>query len=153
MTPAEPLLRVVPDPNILVSATVSVLGMPAAIVLAWGTGAFELIVSDHLLDELRDVLMRPKFRRYRTEEEVTAYVESFRVATIIADPPTRRIVPPDERDDYLMLLGQAAGADCILSGDRHLTTLTNPNPPVFTPRDFYALLVGRGQAPVRQWPS
>ena len=127
--------------------------MPAAIVLAWSTGAFELIVSDHLLDELRTVLMRPKFRRYRTEEEVVAYVESFRAATMVADPPTRRIVPSDERDDYLMLIGQAAGADYVVSGDRHLTTLTNPNPPVLTPREFYALLVDRGLAPAKQWPS
>ena len=150
MTPRQTKpLRVVPDPNILVSAAVSVLGLPAAIVLAWTTGAFEIVVSEHLLRELHEVLARPKFRRYRTEAEVASYVEGFRAATLVADPPTRRLVTADEKDDYLMVLAQASGADYVVSGDRHLTQMMEADPPVLTPRRFYELLVSRGLAGLR----
>ena len=131
------------------SAFASDKGIPAAILIAWETAAFDLIVSQRLVDELRQVLQRPKFRRYGTEADATAFLDRLSSATLANDPPTRRIVPRDEKDDYLMVLGQTAGADYVLSGDPHLTTLDDPAPPVITPRALYELLVHRGLAPVR----
>lgn len=37
-------------------------------------------------------------------------------------------------------LARAANADYLVSGDRHLLDLTNPDPPVLTPRQFLDLL-------------
>ncbi len=48
----------------------------------------------------------------------------------------------DPDDDYLVALARAAGADYLVSGDRHLLELTDPEPPVLTPREFLALLEG-----------
>jgi predicted nucleic acid-binding protein len=45
-------------------------------------------------------------------------------------------VSPDRGDDYLIALARAARADAILSGDSHLTQLTDATPPVLTPRQF-----------------
>jgi predicted nucleic acid-binding protein len=61
---------VVVDPNVFVSAQVSSLGHPARIARAAEEGAFELVISERLLEELRDVRLRPRFGRYMPEDEV-----------------------------------------------------------------------------------
>ena len=62
-------MRVVVDPNVLISSRISDLGHPARITRAADEGRFEMVLSDRLLGELSEVLMRPRFRRYATEEE------------------------------------------------------------------------------------
>jgi len=57
-------VRAVLDPNVLVSALISPAGPPREIVGAWMQGRFDLVASPALLGELRDVLERPKFRRW-----------------------------------------------------------------------------------------
>jgi len=137
-------LRVVVEPNVLVSAFISAHGLPFAIRTAWLKGAFEMIVSPHLLAELEAVLVREKFRRYRPLEDVAAYLALFEKATLVDDPVARRVVPLDSADDYIMALGQVAGADYVVSGDSHLTLLTDAHPPVLRPRTFFELLITRG---------
>lgn len=56
-------LRAVVDPNVFISAQISSLGHPARIARAVDRGVFELVVSERLLSELHDVLMRPRFGR------------------------------------------------------------------------------------------
>ncbi len=102
-------------------------------MLAWEAGAFELIVSKRLLDELQDVLLRPKFERPGRQATLDAFLRRLSAATISADPPSRRIVPDDEKNDYIMLVGEAADAHHVVSGDPHLTTMRDPRPPVLTP--------------------
>ncbi|HEV7175475.1 MAG TPA: putative toxin-antitoxin system toxin component, PIN family [Solirubrobacteraceae bacterium] len=134
-------MRAVLDPNVLVSAAISPTGQPRQILTAWIEQRFELIASPALLDELADVLARPKFRRYITVAVATEFIDGLATdATIVADPPELPGVSPDPDDDYLVALARAAGADYLVSGDRHLLDLTDPNPPVLTPRQFLDLL-------------
>jgi len=53
--------RIVPDPSVLVAAFLSKSGTGASaeLVRMWIDGQLELIVSPHLLQELREVLLRP----------------------------------------------------------------------------------------------
>ena len=68
-------VRVVLDPNVLVSAVVA-SGVPAALLDRWLTDRrFELVVCPILIAELRDVLPPPKFRRWITAEETAAFVD------------------------------------------------------------------------------
>ena len=67
-------MRVVLDPNVLVSAAISQAGPPRQIISAWVDERFELIASPALLEELRDVLARPKFRRWITTELANEFV-------------------------------------------------------------------------------
>jgi uncharacterized protein len=108
-------VRVVLDPNVLISALISPAGPAAEIVRAWTEERFDLIVSPAL------------------------------IAAEIADPPRLAGVAPDPDDDYLVALARAASAHCLVSGDRHLTELVDPSPPVLTPRDFLSRL--RGEEP------
>jgi putative PIN family toxin of toxin-antitoxin system len=130
-------VRAVLDPNVLISAAISSAGAPREILAAWTQGRFELVASPLLLDELHDVLTRPRFRRWISTDTVAEYVEGLRDAALFAaDPAAQPGLSPDPDDDYLIALARAAKADYLVSGDHHLTGLVDPVPPVLTPRQF-----------------
>lgn len=134
-------MRVVVDANVLVSAVISSAGPPRALLTAWTQERFELVASPALLEELREVLARPKLRRWVSAQAATAYLAGLgHDVLLIADPPLIPGLTPDPDDDYLVALARAAGADYLVSGDRHLLELTDPEPPVLTPREFLVLL-------------
>lgn len=134
-------MRVVLDPNVLVSALISPAGPPREILAAWIQGRFELIVSPALLTELADVLARAKFRRWVSAATAAEFVDGLAEdALVIEDPEPQPGLSPDPDDDYLITLARTGAADYLISGDGHLTGLADPTPPVFTPRQFRELL-------------
>ncbi len=131
------MLRVVLDPGVLVSAVLSDSGPPARILDRWRDGEFDLVVSPLLLGELEQVLLRPKFHEVASEMEVAAYVDALaQGGVLLPDPAQVPAVATDPGDDYLVALARASGADAIVSGDKHLTQLTDPPVIVLTPREF-----------------
>jgi uncharacterized protein len=62
------------DPNVLVSSAITASGATAAITDLIDAGLVVPVVSPELLDELRGVLRRDKFRRYLSLEEVDDYL-------------------------------------------------------------------------------
>lgn len=125
-------LRAVFDPNVLISARISPHGTPARLLRAAEEGAFELVVSEQVLEEVEDVLNRQKMRRYLPESDVPVYLDRLRAVSEVAEgAPSGAGCTPDQDDDYLIgLVGFVAtrpsdrGAQCVLvSGDRHLLDL------------------------------
>lgn len=134
-------MRVVLDGNVLVSAVISKAGPPREIITAWIEGRFELIASPTLLRELRDVLIRPRFRRWVSEAAAVEFIDGITEDTeVIDDPPPLTGLTADPDDDYLIVLARAARADYLVSGDRHLLEVADPVPPILTPRQFLDLL-------------
>jgi putative PIN family toxin of toxin-antitoxin system len=115
--------RAVVDPSVLVSAF---LGSPDAgpgqLVAAWQDHRFVMVVSPQLLAELGDVLARPKFQRWASNDRGDAYVAAFAAqGEHHADPeddPGGHVRDAD--DDYLVALAQIARVDAIVSLDRDL---------------------------------
>jgi len=133
-------VRVVLDPNVLVSAVISAAGPPREIVMAWVEGHFDLVASPALIGELRDVLARPRLRRWVSEATATEFIDGLaQDALMIDDPPPLARLSPDPDDDYLIALARSAEADYLVSGDRHLLDLADQLPPVLTPRAFIDL--------------
>lgn len=130
--------RAVLDPGVLVSALITPSGTPAKLLASTRSGSFELIVSPLLLEELRLVLRRKKFRRYVDLDAVDQYLGLLRRDAAFTDdppgPPPIRCRDPD--DDYLIALAHACAA-ALVSGDDDLLELVGQIP-VFTPAEFLA---------------
>ncbi len=134
-------MRAVLDPNVYIAALISPTGAPGQLIASWVDRRLELVVSTELLEELVTVLERPKFRRWVCLEAAHAFVAGLREAATLVDDATP--VPgatADPDDDYLVALARAAEADYLVSGDAHLTEVSDPDPPVLTPRQLLALL-------------
>ena len=131
------MLRVLLDVNVLVSAVIRRSGVPAAILNTWRAGQFELVVSNLLLAELRDVLARPHIARFATRAETEELVAALELSgTLVGDPPpSERLVPGDPDDDYLVALARAGRAQVIVTGDVHLLEL-ELQPPAVTPQEL-----------------
>ena len=124
-------MRVVLDPNILISALLSPAGAPASLVTRWLAGDFELIVSRQLMAELERALTYPKLRSRIQPEDAARFGELVQILAEeledMPDPPRRS---HDSDDDYLIAL--SAGAQAVLvSGDAHLLGLA-PSIPVYS---------------------
>jgi putative PIN family toxin of toxin-antitoxin system len=129
--------RVVLDANVYVSALLAPAGSPAQILERWGDNQFDVIVGPLLIAELERVLRRRKFSNSIPVVQVDALLSSLTEDGItVADPQAQPGATPDPGDDYLVALAQAGDADCIVSGDTHLTQLNDPRPPVLRPREF-----------------
>lgn len=130
--------RLVIDPGVLISAIITPVGPSADLLRAIRTDEVVLIASPKLLEELRVVLAREKFRRYLSQDEADEYADGLQlVCELIDDPSAPPAVTRDPNDDYLVAIANAADADALISGDQDLLVL--PSPRVLTPRQSLSL--------------
>jgi putative PIN family toxin of toxin-antitoxin system len=136
-------MQVVLDPCVLIAAAISPRGTAARLLAACRGGGPRLVVSPHLLWELRVVLARHKFRSYLSLEDANRFVQGLAdAALVVADPPTEHGVTRDPGDDYLVSLARAAGASYLVSVDHHLTDVRGLLPPVVGPGWLLGRLAG-----------
>jgi putative PIN family toxin of toxin-antitoxin system len=132
-------VRTVLDANVLVAALLSPSGTPATLIVRWLAGDYELVVSEHLLEEVGHVLAYPKIRARISEEDANAFVENVRDnAEMASDPETPRPRCADPADDSLLALAEAEHA-LLVSGDKHLLDLAEVFP-ILTPAQFFDAL-------------
>ncbi len=132
-------MRAVLDPNVLISALLLRRGAPAQIVSRWRAGAFDLVVSELVLLELRRALGYPKLSDRVSSREADQFVELLRTAAHVADdPPVVQERSPDAGDDYLIALAEAERA-FVVSGDQHLLGLAGTLP-IRTAAEFLGML-------------
>jgi len=138
-------VRAVLDPNVIISAALSPNGPPAAVLVAWLDGQFEMVASQKLLDELDRSLAYPKLRKRIPEVDAAALMRLIERGAVIRDdvesPPQ---VSLHSGDDYLISLAKESEA-VIVSGDGDLLSLA-PNLPVFAPAAFLDWLNGQRKA-------
>lgn len=128
------MLRVVVDPNVFVSAIIQPNGISAAAVRAGLAGRYRVVACPALVDELAEVLHRPKLASYVSDEDATAFVDSIvGVAEMHNNPKARTGVLRDPADEYLVGLAIDASVDLILSGDHDLLD-ASVTPEVVSPR-------------------
>lgn len=118
-------MRVVLDTNVLVSALLW-RGAPYRCLIAIQAGLVELVLSPPILHELRDVLIR-KFRHTANEaDEAVAFIRT--VSKHVEISGQVQLVVEDPADDKFIETAQVAGANFIVSGDRHLLALGARSP-------------------------
>jgi len=129
-------VRAVLDPNVIISGLLSPTGNAAHLLQAWEDGAFDLIVSAFLLDELERALGYPRLRRRISAEAADRIVEWLRESATVAEDPDAapHVRSADPGDDYLIALA-ASRQSILVSGDKHLLDLADQIP-VLDPKRF-----------------
>jgi putative PIN family toxin of toxin-antitoxin system len=116
-----------------VSGLINPYGAPARVIQAVADRRVTAVVSEHLLDELAAVLVRPKFRRWVSVEDALAFVEALRNHGNVHDPPNPSPeFVRDPEDAYLVALAEGADA-VIVTGDDDLLAADLTRPAI-TPR-------------------
>ena len=134
-------MRAVLDTNVVMSA-IFFGGLPLDVLTAWHNGEFELVVSEAIMSEYREIAERLKVKFPTIEpERWLSYIESH--ATIVFAAPLVSQVCEDVDDDVFLACAAASNAKIVCSGDRHLLACSGWNGiEVLTPRMFYNLLQG-----------
>lgn len=129
-------MRVVFDTIVVVSALM-LLGSPPRRAFDAALQHGQLLVSEAMLEELDDVLRRPKLAGYVSEEQrlefLAAYIRDAEDVLVT----TRLRECRDPKDDKFLELAIAGKATHIVSGDQDLLTLSPfRGIVILTPADF-----------------
>lgn len=116
------IVKVVIDTNVIVSALLFG-GTPGKLVTLWQQGIIKPFFSRDIVEEIIRVLAYPKFRLTETEIQFLLRHVLLPYFDVVTDVPKTSAVPADPSDDMFVNCAAAAGADMIISGDRHLLDL------------------------------
>ena len=117
-----PVVAVV-DTSVLVSAFLNPVGFPSQVLAAAKRERFTLVTSAPLLEELREVLSRPRLMRVRgtTLADADAFVQDIaEVANQVPVSGTLQLCR-DPDDDVLLETAIVGGATHIVSRDEDIT--------------------------------
>lgn len=135
--------RLVLDPNTLASGIAGIKSgsPPAQLIRAMQAMQFEIAICPEILRELGKALRKPYFRDRVPAAEARLAVTRIRdVAISLEEPVDVEPVLRDPRDDYLIALAKAGGAEAIVTGDKDLLDHTGLQPPAINPREACELL-------------
>lgn len=113
-------MRVVFDTNIYISAFITPGGRGEAAYLRAVTGEVELAVSVPILTELARKL-KEKF--HWDDTHIRNAVRHVAAAAVVVKPLVRLAALTDEPDNRILECASEAGAELIVTGDRHLLDL------------------------------
>jgi len=128
-------MRIVLDTNVFISG-IFFTGPPYEILKAWRDGRVQLLVSPSVLDEYRRIggELASKFRGVNLK----AFLDLLTVqAEIVLAPTLPPVIHDDPSDDKFLEVAVAGKASYIISGDKHLLTLSEfKGIQILKPRDF-----------------
>jgi len=111
-------MRVVLDTNILISALIIQIGIPATIYRAWQERQFTLLTCAEHLDELRTTLRKPAIAERIRPYKAGGLVNEMKQLAEIVDTLPRVRRSPDPTEDFLLALSEAGRADYLVTGDK-----------------------------------
>jgi putative PIN family toxin of toxin-antitoxin system len=111
------------DTNVWVSGLLNPAGRPAEVVSALMAGRFRLITSVPLLEELTEVLQRPRIeRRHRLQpEDVRSYVAALRRGAEVVAVTGELRVCRDPDDDVVLETALRENADALVTRNDDLS--------------------------------
>ena len=139
-------MRVLLDANVFVAALLrsrtARVGSCRAILEAFRDGQFSLITAEPLVDELVQVLGRPKFNDRISPEDRRNLLELVRTDGEFVVPRRSALLVRDPKDRPVLECAYAA--DLLVSGDHDLQVLGSiGSTSVLSPSAFLALLKSR----------
>lgn len=138
--------RIVLDTNVLVSVTITSDRPPDQIYQAWQNGELLICSSPALVNELRNVLDRPRIRKYQwmTEEQVDKLIALLSTTAVMGSgEKVVEVIEEDPDDDYVLSAAIETDADYIVSGDQHLLDLDSyRTTEIVTPSEYVSIKYG-----------
>jgi putative PIN family toxin of toxin-antitoxin system len=99
------------DTNVWVSALLNKDGLPARVVQAWRNDTIEVVTALPILEEIGDVLQRPRIKKkYRIEDEEIAQYLRLIAARATVVPVAGKMKLCRDPDDDVQLEAAIAGA-------------------------------------------
>ncbi|MPZ87836.1 MAG: putative toxin-antitoxin system toxin component, PIN family [Nitriliruptorales bacterium] len=136
---AGPEVRVLLDTNVLISALLFG-GLPEALLRRGLEGAFVMISSEVLLDELEDKLLQ-RFEFGRAQSRLVR--QELDLASDNVLPQTVPAASRDPDDDHVLAAAVAGLADWIVTGDKDLLVMgRHRGIAIVTPRSFWETVSG-----------
>ena len=119
------MIKAVVDANVLISSVIAPLGHSSRISNAWRDGAFLLVTSPGILEEVSRRLAHPRIaNRYSISSEDRIAVLRLLKAESMITPGSRDVsVTRDPTDDKVIAAALETGAEYIVTGDKDLLTL------------------------------
>ncbi|MDR1111237.1 MAG: putative toxin-antitoxin system toxin component, PIN family [Deltaproteobacteria bacterium] len=119
------------DTNIFISTLLFPNSLPAK-VLRHIANNHELVLCDHIVVEIRDVVSR---KRPDLLADVDVLLAQLSYEPVIAPTEPSKLIP-DPKDQPILNAAIMAGVDVIVSGDKHFLKLDLERPKAMTPSEF-----------------
>ncbi len=134
------MIKILIDTNVYVSA-IAFGGTSRQVINAVISGRIVNYISNEILDELADVLNRPKFA-YDKNVIRSIINEIEQISMLFNDYPEIDLVKQDSKDNHVLSCAIQAKVDYLVTGDSDLLTLKpHGNLRILSPSEFLA--VGR----------
>jgi len=135
------MLKVVLDTNVFISSLLVKRGLPAHVLDAWRARRYLLVTSPSVIAEIRSTLDYPRIRRkYAIADQDIEQLIALLEHDAILVPGNTQVAEAhlaDPEDEGILACAVEAGADLIVSGDRHLLDLgACQGIPILTVREF-----------------
>lgn len=133
-------MRVVVDTNVLVSGVLKAHGSPGQIVDAILADVVSVLYDDRILDEYREVMLRPKFGFRRADVE--AFLDYLELAGEMVRARPLKVTLPDPSDLPFLEVAVAGHADALVTGNRrHFRPITGESTiAILSPADLVGKL-------------
>jgi uncharacterized protein len=120
------VIRAVLDANVLAPAFTNPTATAGRLIALWQAGGFELVVSEHVIAELRRTYADPYYASRVTSQQVEAAIDLLRTEAIVTplSIPVSGVASHPE-DDLVLATGLSASADFLGTRDKQLLKLGN----------------------------
>ena len=137
-------MKIACDTKVLVSG-ILFGGHARRILLLASRGRLTNFITDDILRESKDVLLRPKFKL--SSQHVIAIIALFRDTFELVHPAQHhKVVQSDPDDDRILDAAVEAHAEIIVSGDNHLRCLGSwRGIRILSPAEFVGEIEGEGR--------
>ncbi len=111
----------------------------------WLRGAFQLVLSQPILEETARTVQKPYFRRRLRQGQIDAFLESVRqLATVTPLTVTVQGVASHSEDDLVLATAVSANAPYLVTGDEALQQVRNyQKVHIVSPQAFLVILNGQ----------
>lgn len=129
-------MKVVIDTNVLVSSFQNPKGNPKKIIDMWKNSFFILCITEAIIIEYVEVLIRLGIP-IRKIKELTDFFKERENVEFVINTEKMEIIEDDPQDNKFIECAVTANAQYIISGDKHLRALKNIK--ILSPSEFLEL--------------